>query len=152
MNIHDYLTTENVSYETIPHRATFTAADLAQAIDERGDFVAKTVVLKADGRYVLAVLPASHDVDMSLAREAIGCDQIELANEDELVSLFPDCELGAIPPFGSVYNLETWVDAQLAEDNHIVFDGQSHDEAIRLSYESYREIEDPMVGYISHHV
>jgi Ala-tRNA(Pro) deacylase len=151
MNIHEFLTREDVEYETITHQPTFTASHLAQSVDERGDLVAKTVVLKADGEYVLAVLQASHDVDMLLAQKALGCKELELATEDELASLFPDCEVGAVLPFGSLYNLKTWVDSQLAEDDHIVFEGQTHDEAIRLSYDSYREIEDPSSAYISHH-
>jgi len=152
MNIREFLTRENIAFETIPHRPTFTASRLAEAVDERGDFVAKPVVLKADGKFVLAVLPASHKVDMLLARAAIGCEVLEIADEKELESLFPDCELGAMPPFGSFYGLKTWVDAQLAEDDHIVFEGQSHEEAIRLSYSSYQSVEAPLVAYISHHI
>ena len=152
MNIHEFLTRENIPFEVIPHRATFTASSLAEAVDERGDYVAKQVVLKADGEFVLAVLPASHNVDMLLARDAIGCQTLELADEHDLESLFPDCELGAIPPFGTFYGLKTWVDAQLAEDDHIVFEGQVHNEAIRLTYSSYYDAENPMVGYISHHI
>ena len=151
MNIAQFLTDNRIPNEIIPHRTTFTASRLAQAVEEPGDFVAKTVVLKADGKYVLAVLPATYNVDMPLACEAFGCVHVELAHEDELASLFPDCELGAIPPFGSFYGMNTWVDSRLTADDHIVFEGQSHDEAIRLSYSSYRNIEEPRVGDISHH-
>lgn len=151
MDIHEFLNRKNIEYETINHQPTYTASNLATSVDERGDFVAKTVVLKADGEYLLAVLQASHDLDMFLAQEAFGCQELELATEDELASLFPDCETGAVLPFGSLYNLKTWVDSQLAEDDHIVFEGQTHDEAIRLTYDSYRKIEDPATAYISHH-
>ena len=151
MNIQQFLNEQSVDYESLPHRETFTASHLADALHEPGDYVAKTVVLKADGAYVLAVLPASYALELSLARSEIGCSTLELAHEDELGDLFPDCELGAIPPFGSLYGLQTWVDSRLAEDDHIVFEGQSHEEALRMSYSSYEAIESPLVGDLSHH-
>lgn len=151
MNLQEYLTDHTVEYETLPHRTTFTASHLADALHEPGDYVAKTVVLKADGEFVLAVLPASHNLELSLVREEMGCLELELAHEHEFAHLFPDCELGAMPPFGSLYGLRTWVDSRLAEDDHIVFDGQTHNEAVRMSYSSFEELEDPMVADLSHH-
>jgi len=151
MNIQQFLNEQSVDYEALPHRETFTASRLADALHEPGDYVAKTVVLKADGEYILAVLPASYTLELSLARSEIGCENLVLAHEDELGDLFPDCELGAIPPFGSLYGLQTWVDSRLAEDDHIVFDGQSHEEALRMSYASYEALELPSVGDLSHH-
>ncbi len=151
MNIQQFLTEQAIDYEALPHRTTFTASRLADAVDEHGDFVAKTVVLKADGEYVLAVLPSTCSLEFSLARSELGCSHLELATEDELADLFPDCEVGVIPPFGSLYGLKTWVDSQLTEDDHIVFDGQSHDEALRISYTSYESIEDPRVADLSYH-
>ncbi len=152
MNIQQFLTENAVQYETLPHRTTFTASRLADALHEPGDYVAKSVVLKADGEYVLAVLPASHELELSLARTEMGCNHLELAHEEELGPLFPDCELGAMPPFGSLYGLRTWVDSRLTEDDHIVFDGQTHTEAVRMSYDSFAALEDPMVADLSHHL
>lgn len=151
MNIQQFLTEHAIEYDALPHRTTFTASRLADAVHEHGDFVAKTVVLKADGEYVLAVLPATHSLELSLARSEIGCSHLELATEGELADLFPDCEVGAIPPFGSLYGLQTWVDSRLAEDDHIVFDGQSHEEALRISYSSYESLEDPRIADLSYH-
>ncbi len=151
MNIIQFLNEQAVDYESLPHRTTFTASHLADALHEPGDYVAKTVVLKADGEYLLAVLPSSYNLELTLARSEIGCDSLKIAHEDELPSLFPDCEVGAIPPFGSLYGLQTWVDSRLAEDDHIVFDGQSHNEALRMSYASYEALESPLVGDLSHH-
>ena len=151
MNIQQYLTENDVDYEALPHREAFTASRLANILHEPGDYVAKTVLLKADGEYVLAVLPASYILELSLASAEIGCECLELAHEDELADLFPDCEVGAVPPFGSLYGLKTWVDSRLAEDDHIVFDGQSHHEALRMSFASYQALEDPLVGDLSSH-
>lgn len=146
MNIQQFLTEQDIDYDALPHRVTFTASRLADALHEQGDSVAKTVVLKADGEYVLAVLPSTYSLDLSLARLEFGCSELELATEDELADLFPDCEVGVIPPFGSLYGLQTWVDSRLSEDDHIVFDGQSHDQALRISYSSYEAVEDPRVA------
>ena len=151
MNIQQYLSDHTIDYEMLPHRTTYSASHLADAVHEPGDYVAKTVVLKADGEYVLAVVPASHELELSLARMEIGCEHLELAQERELGRLFPDCELGAMTPFGSLYGLRTWVDSRLAEDDHIVFDGQTHTEALRMSYASFEKLEDPVVADLSHH-
>jgi len=151
MNIQQFLAKHDIEYEALPHRTTFTASRLADAVHEHGDFVAKTVVLKADGEYILAVLPATYSLDLSLARSEIGCRHLELATEAELADLFPDCEVGVIPPFGSLHGLQTWVDSRLTEDDHIVFDGQFHDEALRISYNSYESIEDPRVVDLCYH-
>ncbi len=151
MNIRQYLNDHSIEFESVPHRETFTASTLADALHEPGDFVAKTVVLKADGEYVLAVLPSSYTLALLLAQSEIGCDRLELAHEDELEDLFPDRELGAVPPFGSFYGLRTWGDSRLAEDEYIVFDGQSHEEALQMSYSSYEAIESPLIGDLSSH-
>jgi len=151
MNIQQFLNEQGIEYESLPHRTTYTASRLADTLHEPGDYVAKTVVLKADGEYVLAVLPASYNLELELARSEIGCQHLALAHEEELTDLFPDCELGAIPPFGSLYGLQTWVDSRLAEDDHIVFEGQSHDEALSMSYSGYEAAEDPRIADLSSH-
>jgi Ala-tRNA(Pro) deacylase len=100
----------------------------------------------------LAVLPATHQVDLHRVREKLGQDSVELASEREIERLFPDCEPGAHPPFGSLYNLPTLLDESLAKDTEIVFEGQNHEEAYRMSFQDYEAMEHPMKGDFARHV
>src|SRR5438876_5346675 len=114
--------------------------------------MAKTILLRSDRGYVLAVLPATHRVDLEEIRKKLDLEDLEMAGEGEMDRLFPDCEVGAIPPFGSFYHLPTLVDESLAEDEKIVFEAQSHEEAIRMSYKDYEAIEHPVKGRFARHV
>jgi Ala-tRNA(Pro) deacylase len=113
--------------------------------------VAKSVLLRAGPGYVLAVLPATHQVDLHSVREEVGQDWVELASEREMERLFPDCEPGAHLPFGSLYNIPTLMDDSLAEDQEIVFEGQNHEEAYRMSLQDYETIEHPRKGHFARH-
>src|SRR5262249_27109288 len=115
-----------------------------------GKEMAKTVLLRSDRGYVLAVLPATHRVNLDEIRAKLELTDVELAGEGEMGRIFPDCELGAIPPFGSFYHLPTLVDESLAEDDEIVFEAGTHEEAIRMSYKDYEEIEHPVKGRFAH--
>jgi Ala-tRNA(Pro) deacylase len=106
-------------------------------------------VLNADGRFVIAVVPASNCVDLNQARNVLGARSVKLALEQELADRFPDCEVGAVPPFGSEYGLETLVEEDLTHDRLIAFEGNSHDEAICMSYEDLDQIEHPQVAHFS---
>ena len=152
MNIPDFLRQRRVPFDVLPHRMTFTAQTLAQAVAVPGDNVAKTVILKADGNFVLVVLQATHDVDFQRARVALAARAVELATEEDVCELFSDCEPGVAPPFGSLYGIETLVDEPITADEYIVFDGNCHDEAISMHYRDYEEIEHPQVAAFSHHV
>lgn len=152
MNVAEFLSRQRVPFELLPHRTTHTAQRLAQALDVPGDNVAKSVVLKADGRFVLAVLQATHTVDLAMAGQALGAKTVTLAKEDDVIDLFGDCEPGAIPPFGSSYGLETIVDEALTHDEYIVFETNCHDEAVSMHYRDYERLEHPQVASFSHHV
>jgi Ala-tRNA(Pro) deacylase len=145
MNVREFLQTESVPFEVLPHHNTYTAQHLAQTLDVPGDNVAKTVLLRVDNEFVLAVLPATHQVSLSMAADCLHAKSVELASEDELTVVFPDCELGVAPPFGKQYGVQTIVDRSLTEDEHIVFEGNSHSEAIYLRYQDYAKIEQPRV-------
>lgn len=149
MNVESFLKRRGVPFEMLPHRTEFSASRTAQALHVPGDNFAKSVVLKVDGRPVMAVLQATHWVDISSVTKLLGAKDVRLAPEPELQQLFPDCELGALPPFGSQYNMETIVDDRLAEDEHIVFDGNSHDRAVYMRYFDYAQIEHPHVAHIA---
>jgi Ala-tRNA(Pro) deacylase len=148
MNIPDFLRQEKIKFELIPHCDTYDAQHLAQAVHVSGRLVAKTVLLRADGgrTFVVAVLPANRSVDLDRAAEVLGGGQVELATERELAQQCPDCETGVLPPFGRQYGMTTIVDESLLEDEEIVFEGNTHHEAIRMKLKDYRHIEEPLVG------
>ncbi|MBW3542656.1 MAG: YbaK/EbsC family protein [Planctomycetes bacterium] len=152
MRIEEFLREQKVPFDVLHHRTTYTAQDTAHSLHVPGDNLAKTVVLNVDGEHVLAVLPATHAIDFDSLRQALSARSVELAPEDELSTLFDDCELGAVPPFGSQYGLPTLVDKPLCEDEHIVFDGNTHGEAIYMRYHDFEKIEHPRVAAFSHHL
>jgi Ala-tRNA(Pro) deacylase len=117
----------------------------------RGSEVAKTVLLRADRgfQYVVAVLPAPRHVDLDRVATALGRSKLELATEVEIAEHCPDCEMGALPPFGSQYGMPTIVDEALAEDEEIVFEGNTHHESIRMRFADYRRLEQPLIARIS---
>jgi len=152
MRLDEMLTERHVHFERLRHRPTFTANRMAQTLHVPGKEVAKSVLLRAGFGYVLAVLPATHQVDLRRVREELGEEQVELASEREVEQLFPDCEPGAHPPFGSLYNIRTLMDGSLAGDKEIVFEGQNHEEAYRMSFQDYEALEHPVKGYFARHV
>jgi Ala-tRNA(Pro) deacylase len=148
MNVVKYLEAGNFQFECVPHRATYSAQHLAQELHVPGREVAKTVMLRADGdyRYVVAVLPANKKIDFKQASKLLGGAKIELATEFDIEMHCPDCEFGVLPPFGSRYGMKTIVDSSLADDEDIWFQGNTHDEAIRMKFAEFRRLEQPLVA------
>jgi Ala-tRNA(Pro) deacylase len=148
MKVEDYLATKNVEFDVIPHHDTYGAQRMAQALHVSGKEVAKTVLLRANHgfKYLVAVLPANKSIDFERASQALGGSRLELATETEITEHCPDCEVGALPPFGSQYGMETIVDESLAEDDEIVFEGNTHHESIRLKFQDFCDIEGPLVA------
>lgn len=151
MNIADFLTQEKIKFDVISHRDTYNAQSMAQTLHVSGHHVAKTVLLRADGgkAYMVAVLPASRAIDLELASQLLGGRQLELATEQEVAEHCNDCEIGALPPFGSQYGMMTLVDAGLDEDEEILFEGNTHHESIRMSFQDFRQIEKPVIGHFT---
>ena len=149
MKLDKYLSDHHVSFERLEHPEVFTANRVAQALHVPGREVAKAVLLRSRSGYALAVLPATHRVDLEQAGRDLGAERVELADEDEVSRLFPDCERGAVPPFGSLYELPTLVDASLTHDEQIVFEAQNHHEAIRMKYQDYEALEHPRRGHFA---
>ncbi|MBC8351203.1 MAG: YbaK/EbsC family protein [Planctomycetes bacterium] len=148
MNVQELLSEKKVAYDTIPHRNAYDAQRLAHELHTPGEEVAKTVLLRADHGYVyvVAVLPATKTIDFEKVSTALGGSTIELANEIEIKERCPDCEMGVLPPFGSQYGLKTLVEESLTKDREIVFEGNCHHEAIRMRYEDFHQIEEPLVA------
>lgn len=147
--IHEFLHEARVPYSVVPHPPAYSAQQEAAAVHVPGRDWAKVVVCFIDGRPVQAVLPATLTVDLErLALLARG-EIIRLAREDELVDLFPDCEEGAMPPFGPLYGQEVYVDVSLAAEPEIVFSAGSHSEAIRMTWPDFASSVRPIVGFFA---
>lgn len=151
MNIQTFLHGRGVRFDILTHEPTYDAQHMAQAVHVSGHEVAKTVLVRADHAYsyIVAVLPATRMIDFAKASRALGGAELALATEVEMSSLCPDCEIGALPPFGSQYGLKTVVDESLLLDEHIVFEGNTHAEAIRMRLDDFRNLEHPLVLPIS---
>lgn len=149
MRLDEFLAGQRVPFTRMAHRPAYTANRVAQALHVPGKEVAKAVVVKTGGGHALAVLPSTCRVDLDRLGRDLGEARVGLATEDEVERLFPDCERGAVPPFGSLYHMPTVVDESLAADEEIVFEGQNHEEAIRMTYRDYVAVEHPRVGHFA---
>ena len=152
MQVTEFLDKSGVQYEVTKHEPAFTAQQMAAIEHEPGKFVAKPVIVKADGKYVMCVLSASHKIDLRALKEQLKAKSIELAEENQMGELFGDCELGAEPPFGNLYDMPTIMDKALEDDDHITFQAGSHEKAIRMSMDDYRKLVEPQVLEFSYHV
>ena len=141
----DCLDENKVSYEILRHPEAVTAQRIAEAEHVKGRHHAKVVMLKSGGQHLMAVLPAEHLIDLEKVATFFGKD-VSFESEQEFESLFPDCAVGAMPPFGNLYGVPTYVDKSLAEEDYIVFEAGTHTEAIKLSYHDYEKIVKPQVG------
>jgi Ala-tRNA(Pro) deacylase len=139
----DFLDKEHVKYVTIGHSPAYTAQEIAALTHTPGKELAKTVIVKVDGELTMVVLPASEKVRLDHLRQTLGTEKVELASEDEFKGAFPDCETGAMPPFGNLYGMNVFVAQELREDDEIAFNAGSHDELIRLSYAEYERLVHP---------
>jgi len=138
-----YLDDNDVTYSHCVHRLAYTAQEVAAAQHVPGKEVAKTIVLEGNGGFFLVVLPAVMKVDIEALLSELPYQAIRLATESEFASLFPDSELGAMPPFGNLYNLPVYVDESLAEDEEIVFNAGTHVETIRMKYKDFERLVRP---------
>jgi Ala-tRNA(Pro) deacylase len=144
-----FLDNHHVKYNTISHSPEYTAQEIAASAHIPGKELAKTVIVKVDGEFAMAVLPASTHVSLSRLRTATRAENAELATETEFESLFPDCELGAMPPFGNLYDMGVYVDRRLSEDDEIAFNAGSHTELVQMSYSDFDKLVHPKVVALS---
>lgn len=141
----DFLDGHQVKYIIVSHSPAYTAQEIAASAHIKGRDLAKTVMLKIDGEMVMAVLPASFQVNLDMLRDAFGAGHVELASEDEFKGRFPRCEVGAMPPFGNLYDLDVFVAEELAEDEEIAFNAGSHTELVKLQYADFARLVKPRV-------
>ena len=145
----EFLEENEIKFVTIPHSQAFTAQGIAAAAHVPGKEMAKTVMVKLDGELAMVVLPATHQVSMPRLKETTGAGEVELASEREFSDRFPNCEIGAMPPFGNLWGLMVFVDERLREDEQIAFNAGSHTELVKLSYADYERLVDPVVARLS---
>lgn len=138
-----FLDENGVKYVTIAHSPAFTAQEIAASAHIPGKDLAKTVMVRIDGELAMAVLPASRRVDLEMLRNSVDAGRVELASEKDFRDKFPDCEVGAMPPFGNLYGMKVLVSARLAEDEEIAFNAGSHSELLRLSYADFEKLVKP---------
>lgn len=151
MNLVKFLEERGITFELLPHRDTYDAQHLAQALHVSGHQVAKTVLLRADSGYtfLVAVLSATRKIRMDKASAALGGARLELGTERELAEHCPDCEFGVLPPFGSQYGMRTLVDDELSLGEWILFEGNTHHEAIRMRFADFQQLENPLIAPFS---
>jgi Ala-tRNA(Pro) deacylase len=140
----DCLNDNKAGYEILHHPEAVTAQRIAEAEHVKARHHAKVVMLKSGDQHLMAVLPADHQIDLEKVGKAISKTAL-LDREEEFKSLFPDCATGAMPPFGNLYGLPTYVDKHLAEQEYIVFEAGTHTDAIKMSYRDYEKIVKPKV-------
>lgn len=145
----EYLDSQQVRYQFHTHAPAYTAQGLAHIEHVSGKELAKVVMVMVDGRIVMSVLPASHRLDLDKFAELQQAQSVRLATEDEFRDVFPDCELGAMPPFGNLYHLDVWVDSVLRSHATIVFNAGSHVETILMNFSDFERLVNPKVASFS---
>jgi len=141
----DFLDENGVEYISITHSKAFTAQKIAATAHIPGKEVAKTVMVKIDGKMAMAVLPASYRVDFDLLKGALGAKKVDLAQEKEFTSIFPNCDVGAMPPFGNLWELGVFVAESLTENEEIAFSAGSYTELIRMTFADFKRLVNPII-------
>ncbi len=144
--VKQYLDQNNVTYQIILHEEVYTAQELAQALHTPGRELVKVVIVKADDTYWMAVLPASRKIDMNKLKTLLNAKTLSFATEQEMKVLFPEAEIGAVPPFGNLYGTNVCIDTTLSKDENITFNAGTHYAAIRLKYRDFERLLRPSVG------
>ena len=144
--LRDFLDEQHAPYAVLQHEEKFTSPEIAQSLHVPGREMAKVVIVQADGRLVMAVLPSDRYIDLTRFADATHAEMVGLATEEDFRRAFPDCEVGAMPPFGNLYGVEVLVDEALTRDTEIAFEAGNHHEAIRMTYRDYAELVQPKVA------
>jgi Ala-tRNA(Pro) deacylase len=144
--LQSYLDNAGVSYIGHPHSPAYTSQEIAESVRVSGREMVKCVILKADdGQLIMAVLSAKDAVNLDILRDNIGCDVLHLASETDFRDAFPTCKPGAMPPFGNLFNLPTYCEANLSRNREIEFNAGTHDETIRMRFDDYKRLVNPRI-------
>jgi Ala-tRNA(Pro) deacylase len=142
----EFLDRHGIKYATTSHSLAYTAQEIAASAHIAGQELAKTVMVKIDDKMAMAVLPASYKVSFDLLKKAAVASKVELANEQEFREMFPELEVGAMPPFGNLYGMEVFVDESLSQDDEVAFNDGSHTELMKLAYRDFERLVKPKVA------
>lgn len=142
----EYLDKNKVKYEKKKHAEVYTAQEIAHAQHVPGRYLAKSVIVKVDDKMVMFVMPSNLMIDMPKLKKLTGAKALRLATEEEFASLFPGCEIGAMPPFGNLYNIPVCVDKSLTADEFIVFNAGTHTDTIKVKYKDFEKLVKPKVA------
>ncbi len=143
--LREFLDSHRIKYMVISHSLAYTAQGVAALAHVSGKKLAKTVIVKIDGVLAMAVIPASFHVDLDRLRTLTGAQSVEVANELEFKDAFPDCETGAMPPFGNLYDMPVYADESLAENEEITFTAGSHRELVRMHWADMARLVNPTI-------
>lgn len=149
MQLESFLDARGVIYERHTHTTTYTSQGLARAEHVSGFMVAKPVIVNTSGGYAMCVLPAPKHLDLKRAAKVLNEADVRLATESEMADLFPDCELGAEPPVGSMFGMKTIMDSQLEEDETLIMQAGTHTESIELKRVDWQRVCEPIVAEIA---
>lgn len=147
--LREFLDSHRVKYFVISHSPAYTAQEIAAVAHVSGNELVKTVMVAIDGNMAMALLHAARHLDFDKLRELCGSRDVALAEEVEFSGLFPECEIGAMPPFGNLYGMAVYADDELDESADIVFNAGTHRELLRLSWYDYKRLVNPVVGGIA---
>ncbi len=141
----EFLDREKIKYVSIIHSTAYTAQEVAASAHITGRELAKTIIVELDGQMAMAVLPANRKIVLQDLREVTGSDQVKFASEEEFKKQFPDCETGAMPPFGNLYGMDVYAAEALTENDQMAFNAGSHTEVIKLAYKDFERLVQPKV-------
>ncbi|NEX11086.1 MAG: deacylase [Prosthecochloris sp.] len=144
--LRNFLDSHRIKYFIISHSPAYTAQEIAASAHVPGKELAKTVMVTIDGRLAMAVLPASGKLDFTMLERVASSNDVLLASEEDFADMFPGCEVGAMPPFGNLFGMKTYVDRELARDEEIVFNAGDHTELLRLSFRDYEHLVHPVIA------
>ena len=148
----EYLRDDEAPFEIITHTQAFTMPEVAAALHVPGQQVAKVVIVRGDGTMAMLVTSAAHRLDFAKVGTLLGTAKVSLAKEDEFAHLFPDCDVGAMPPFGNLYGLPVYVDRALAEQGTIVFRVGTYEHTMKVAYADYARLVQPTVDEFAQHI
>ncbi len=139
----EYLDENDIKYVSIMHSMAFTAVDIAKSAHIPSRELAKTVILEVNSEMAMAVVPANYKVNLDIIKDALDTHDVRLADESKFTPRFNDCEVGAMPPFGCLYDMDVYVAESLSEDDKIAFNAGSHLEVIQMDYKDYENLVKP---------
>ncbi|MDD5423930.1 MAG: YbaK/EbsC family protein [Dehalococcoidales bacterium] len=147
-----YLDSNKVKYKALKHKLAYTAQEIAAAQEVPGKQVIKSVLVKTDKGFALAVLPAIHLIDLKKLKAVLKCRSVKIATEKDIEKVIPDYKPGAMPPFGSLFGLDTVSDRILRDDTEIVFNGGTHTDTVKMKYADFEKLSKPKVADIGKHI